>query len=168
MLLHMDEIFENQMRCEVIGGAGISFDNKGGGEKNTNNARGDREVDLYSGSVEAGFPSPADDYLEGGLDLHEHLVKRPASTFFVRVSGCSMEGVGIFSGDMLVVDRSLDAKDGDVVLAVLSGEMTVKRLLIKDDQVWLAPSNDRFKPMLVTEDVDFQIWGVCCHVVHEL
>ena len=161
----MNEILDEAMHCEVIGGAGMGYVNRGGGEKE---GSAKRAVDLYSSSVEAGFPSPADDYLEGGLDLHEHLVKRPASTFFVRVSGSSMEGAGIFSGDMLVVDRSLEAKNGDVVLAVLCGEMTVKRLIIKSDGVWLAPSNDRFKPMLVTEDVDFQIWGVCCHVVHEL
>ena len=164
----MDEILDETMQCEIIGGAGMGSSNRGGGEKGNSGDRENRQVDLYGGSVEAGFPSPADDYLEGGLDLHEHLVKHPASTFFVRVSGCSMEGAGIFSGDMLVVDRSLTAKDGDVVLAVLCGEMTVKRLKIKGDQVWLAPSNDRFKAMLITEDVDFQIWGVCCHVVHEL
>jgi DNA polymerase V len=86
---------------------------------------------LFGGKVAAGFPSPADDYVEKSLDLNELLVKRPAATFFVRVQGASMIGAGIHNGDMLVVDRSLEAQSGSVVIAVINGDLTVKRLVIK-------------------------------------
>ena len=84
------------------------------------------ELNLHLVPVVAGFPSPADDYIESKLDLNEHLIRRPAATFFVRVSGDSMQGVGIYSGDLLVVDRSLEPKDGDIAIAVVNGELTVK------------------------------------------
>lgn len=83
---------------------------------------------VFLGRLPAGFPSPADDYIEGKLDLNRHLIKHPAATFFVRVTGNSMTGAGIHSGDLLIVDRSLEPTDGHVVVAVLDGELTVKRL----------------------------------------
>ncbi len=121
---------------------------------------------FYEGGVAAGFPSPADDYLERGLDLHELLVDHPAATFFVRVQGESMSGAGLASGDILIVDRSLTPQSGKVVIALLNGEFTVKRLVRKDKQVSLVPDNPRYKTILVTPEDDFQIWGVVTYVIH--
>ena len=121
---------------------------------------------LYQSRVAAGFPSPADDYVEGQLDLNRYLIDRPAATFFVRVQGDSMLGAGIHPGDLLIVDRSRQADDGRVIIAVLDGELTVKRLRRRKGQVWLHPDNEAYPPLLITEDRDFHIWGVVRHVVH--
>ena len=98
---------------------------------------------LFLVPVTAGFPSPADDYLEGALDLNEYLVKHKAATFFWRVTGDSMTGVGIHSGDLLIVDRSLEPKDGNVIIAVLDGELTVKRIEIHDGKLFLVPGANK-------------------------
>ncbi|MBW7865064.1 MAG: translesion error-prone DNA polymerase V autoproteolytic subunit [Candidatus Hydrogenedentes bacterium] len=116
--------------------------------------------------VEAGFPSPADDYTERSLDLNELMVKRPEATFFVRVKGDSMAGADIRSGDILVVDRSLDARDGHVVVAVLDGEFTVKRLRCRGGRVLLEPENNAYRPIEVGPDQDFQVWGVVTYAIH--
>ena len=120
---------------------------------------------LYTSRIAAGFPSPADDHLEAPLDLNEHLVKHPAATFVVRVDGDSMTGAGIYNGDLLVVDRSLDAKSGSVVVAVVNGEMTVKRLLIDRKRIRLVPENPAYKPIEIREVSDLVIWGVVAHVI---
>jgi len=116
--------------------------------------------------VEAGFPSPADDYVERALDLNELMVQHPEATFFVRVKGNSMMEADIHSGDILVVDRSRDAKDGCVVVAVLDGEFTVKQLRYRDEQVLLLPANRKYRPIVITPDRDFQVWGVVTYVIH--
>lgn len=121
---------------------------------------------FYEGGVAAGFPSPADDYLERELDLHELLVDHPAATFFVRVQGESMSGAGLASGDILIVDRSLSPQSGKIVVALLNGEFTVKRLLREGEQVSLVPDNPRYKSIVVTSEDDFQIWGVVTYVIH--
>ncbi len=126
------------------------------------------QILLFSGPVSAGFPSPASDYIEGRLDLNEHLVKHPAATFFVRAGGDSMQGAGIFGGDILVVDRSLKPSDMCVVIAALDGEFTVKRLRISDGKAALLPENPKYGPIEITEDSDFRIWGVVTHVIHGL
>lgn len=118
--------------------------------------------------VAAGFPSPADDYIEGHLDLNSRLVKHPAATFFVRVTGDSMIGAGIHPGDILIVDRSLEPADKKIVIAVINGELTVKRMRIKDGTVTLVPENDAFDPVPVDRDASFEIWGVVTSVIHEL
>lgn len=123
---------------------------------------------LYTCPVSAGFPSPADDYLEGKLDLNQHLIKHPVATFFVRVSGDSMINVGIHDGDLLVVDRSLDPQDGRVIVAVVNGEMLVKRLRMKLQQIYLVAENPSYPSLLITEAMDFQVWGVVTNVVHAL
>jgi DNA polymerase V len=123
---------------------------------------------LFEGNVPAGFPSPAADYEESSLDLNKYLVKNPAATYFVRVSGESMTGAGIFPGDMLIVDRSLDAKNGSVVIAALDGELMVKRIRIKGSHVSLASENERYKPIDVSGQEDFAIWGVVTNVIHAL
>ena len=123
---------------------------------------------LYMTSIEAGFPSPADDYIEGKLDLNEHLIKHPAATFFVRVSGESMIKAGIYPGDILIVDRSLEAVDKKIVIAVVDGELTVKRLRIRSGKPSLEPENDRFAPIEIKPDMSFDIWGVVTNVIHKV
>jgi len=125
-------------------------------------------VSLLTERVAAGFPSPADDFLEGQLDLNEHLIRHPAATFFVRVTGDSMVGAGIHSGDMLIVDRALEPTDKKVVIAVVNGELTVKRLQKQRDRLILIPENDAYKPIIVEEGTDFEIWGVVTNVIHSL
>lgn len=109
--------------------------------------------------VPAGFPSPADDGREG-LDIAAYLVRRPESTYFVRVSGDSMTGACIFDGDLLIVDRSLDARSGDIVIAVLDGEFTVKRLRREGGRIELLPENPRFRKIVLDVGTELEIWGV--------
>jgi DNA polymerase V len=120
---------------------------------------------LYGSRIAAGFPSPADDHLEDALDLNEHLIQHPAATFFVRVRGDSMTGVGIHDGDLLVVDRALEPKSGAIVVAVIDGELTVKRLRIDDGRVWLMPENPAYPPLEIKEGSELVIWGVVAHSV---
>jgi len=121
---------------------------------------------LFGSKIPAGFPSPADDHLEATIDLNRQYVRHPAATFFVRVQGHSMIGAGIHNGDMLVVDRSLDAQSGAIVIAVVNGELTLKRLLINDDEVWLMPENPEFQPLQITDGMELQVWGIVAHVIH--
>lgn len=123
---------------------------------------------LFLASVSAGFPSPAEDYIEGRLDLNKHLIKHPAATFFVRVAGDSMTGSGIHPGDILVVDRAIGPQDGSVVIAVLDGELTVKRISRRDGRLYLVPDNCRYSPLEIIEDMEFEVWGVVTAVVHSL
>ncbi|WP_022949708.1 LexA family protein [Methylohalobius crimeensis] len=120
---------------------------------------------LYGSKVPAGFPSPADDHQEDGLDLNQHLVKHPAATFFVRVEGDSMTGAGIHHGDLLVVDRALEPKSGSIVVAAVNGELTVKRLKVEGERLWLMPEHPDFKPLEIGEGMEFLIWGVVAHAV---
>ncbi|GHE20833.1 LexA family protein [Halomonas urumqiensis] len=117
--------------------------------------------------VRAGFPSPADDHLEAEIDLHAHVVKRPAATYFVRAEGDSMVGDGIHHGDLLVVDRSLEPLPGRVVIVALEGEPTVKRLAHREGGVYLVASNPRFAPIPLAGR-ECEVWGVVTHVVHAL
>lgn len=121
---------------------------------------------FYLSRVAAGFPSPADDYVEKKLDLNEHLVKSPAATFFVRVSGESMTKAGIFHGDLLIVDRSLEVKEGSIIVAILNGEFTVKRFIKRDGRMLLAAENDAYQPIEIHPDMDFEVWGVVTNVIH--
>ena len=121
---------------------------------------------LCSSRVPAGFPSPADDHLEKRLDLNEHLIQHPAATFLVFADGGSMTGAGISPGDLLVVDRSLEAVDGDVVVAVLDGEFTVKRLRLRRGRPLLVPEAKGYEPIQAGEDARFEVWGVVTASVH--
>ena len=123
-------------------------------------------VPLAGSCVAAGFPSPADDYAEQPLDLSAYLVKNPAATMLVRARGASMRDAGINDGDLLVVDRSVEATDGRVVIAVVDGEFTVKRLRRRGGNVWLAAANEKFKDIPVSGDD--MIWGVVVHSIHSL
>jgi len=122
---------------------------------------------LFQTGVQAGFPSPADDYIDKAIDLNELLIQHPAATFFVRVLGDSMQGAGIFSGDVLVVDRSLQASHNKIIVAVLGGEFTVKRLKIEGGQIHLAPENPAYPILPVKDGSDFQVWGVVTYVIHK-
>ncbi len=126
------------------------------------------ELPFFSHRVAAGFPSPADDHLERRLDLNEFLVKRPTSTFFVRVEGTSMINAGIQPDDVLVVDRAEDASDGRIVVAAVDGELTVKRLHKKGARLYLMPENPEYKPIEITGETEFVIWGVVTSVIHKV
>jgi DNA polymerase V len=119
---------------------------------------------MFRAHVPAGFPSPADDHIEGKLDLNEHLVRRPAATFFARASGESMRGVGIFDGDLLIIDRSVTPKPDDIVIAILQGDLTVKRLKKVAGQWHLAAENKEY-PTLPVGEGDCEIWGVVTHSI---
>ena len=121
---------------------------------------------FYQGPLRAGFPSAADDYLDQQLDLNEHLIHHPASTFFVKVKGDSMINAGIHSGDMLIVDRSLEPKHRNIIVAVINGEFTVKRLLKSNGNCQLEPSNPNYPVFQITGSMDFEIWSVVLHVIH--
>jgi len=122
----------------------------------------------YETRISAGFPSPADDYAEKKIDLNEKLVKHPEATFFVKVDGDSMIDCGICSGDILLVDRAVEARDGKIIVAVLNGEFTVKRLKTKNQKYYLVPENQRYRIIEITEEDDFEIWGVVTSVIREM
>lgn len=124
------------------------------------------KLPLYGGKVAAGCPAPTDDYIEGMLDLSEHLIHDPASTFFVRVTGYSMINSGIHPDDILIVDRSLEAHHGKIVIAAVDGELTVKRLYKKQGRVRLMPENDEFEPIEIGPEETLHIWGVVTNVIH--
>ena len=123
---------------------------------------------LFMIPVEAGFPSPAEDYIQGELDLNKHLVKHPAATFFVRVAGDSMVDAGIHPGDMLIVDRAIEHADKKVVIAVINGDLTVKRIRMIKGKIFLMPENENYKPIQIEEGMNFEIWGIVTNVIHPL
>lgn len=125
------------------------------------------EIPLYLSKVAANFPSPADDYVDLKLDLNEHLISNAAATFIVRAEGDSMKDEGIQSGDLLIVDRSVNPSHGKVVVAAVNNELTVKKLFIDNDKIKLLPANDAYKPIEITEEQSFLIWGVVTFVIHK-
>ena len=125
------------------------------------------EVPLFTAGVSAGFPSPADDFVDRSLDLNEYLIKHPAATFFVRVDGNSMIGSGIHPGDILIVDKALEPHDGSIVIAVVNGEFTVKRFKRERGRCWLVPENPASAPIEIAGDMQLEIWGVVTYVIHK-
>ncbi len=123
---------------------------------------------LYASYVAAGFPSPCDDHLEKKLDLNEHLIQHPSSTFFVRAQGNSMVKAGIQDGDLLIVDRKLFPKEGSIIVASLHGELTVKRLRYDKEGIYLCPENEAYAPIRVTDTDHFTVWGVVTNAIHSL
>jgi DNA polymerase V len=123
---------------------------------------------LYGCKVAAGFPSPADDYVESYLDLNRYLIHHPAATFFVRASGDSMKNAGIHDGDLLIVDRSITATHGRIVIAAVNSELTVKRLSSISGKLKLLPENENYRPITITDNVDFYIWGVVIHTIRSV
>ncbi len=127
-----------------------------------------QELPLFGMPIQAGFPSPADDWQEGKIDLNQFLVKHPAATYLLRVSGSSMKNAGITEGDILLVDCSLEAKHRDIVIANVDGEMTVKRLHKTTKRTALIAENDDYAPIEVTAGMEFSIWGVVKHVIKSI
>lgn len=123
---------------------------------------------LFNCRVAAGFPSPADDYIEQSLDLNQLLIQKPAATFFVRAEGDSMIGAGIHNNDILVVDRSIEAVSNKVVICALDGELTVKRLVNKQGGMVLMAENPLYPDIQIREETDMTIWGVVTNVIHPL
>jgi DNA polymerase V len=125
------------------------------------------ERPLAGVGISAGFPSPAEDYEEVSLDLNKALIKHPAATFYARVKGSSMMDAGILDGDLLVIDKSLDPKNGDIAVCFLDGEFTVKRIAQIDDVLYLMPANEQYQPIRISEESDFQVWGIVAFVIHK-
>ena len=123
------------------------------------------KIPLFLERVSAGFPSPAEDYIEKTLDLNELCIQHPAATFFVRVQGESMTEAGIFPGDVLVVDRSLQARHGDIIIASLETEMTVKQLHLSPPPARLLPRNPCYKAIVIGDDMVLEVFGVVTNVV---
>ncbi|MBR5398690.1 MAG: translesion error-prone DNA polymerase V autoproteolytic subunit [Bacteroidales bacterium] len=123
---------------------------------------------VADGGICAGFPSPAQDYVESGIDLNRELVKNPAATFFGRVKGDSMTGAGIEDGDIIVIDKSLEASEGDIAVCFLDGEFTLKRIHIEKDVLWLVPENPKYKKIKVTADQHFMVWGVVTYSIKDV
>jgi DNA polymerase V len=127
-----------------------------------------REVPLFGCPIPAGFPSPADDHLDPAFDLTRFLFRNPASTFLARVSGDSMTGAGIHPGDLVAVDRALRPGHGSIVVAVVEGEHTIKRLQLRAGVPWLVAENSRYPPLPVNPETGLVVWGVVTHVIHSL
>ena len=125
-------------------------------------------IPLFSCRVPAGFPSPADDHIEQQIDLNEHLVTHPAATFMVRAVGDSMKDAGIFSGDLLLVDRSVTPANGKIVIASVDGALTVKRLFVAKDKMLLKPENKDYPDIEVTLADQAMIWGVVISVIRQV
>lgn len=128
------------------------------------------DVPFADGGVRAGFPSPAQDYMSESIDLNRLIVRHKESTFYARVAGESMRDAGIFDGDIVVIDKGLEARDGDYIVAYIDGEFTLKRYKLDARRhcAWLMPANDAFKPIQVTEANDFMIWGVVTYSIKKL
>ncbi len=137
-------------------------------------------TDIYSGNIdrtsgqdtnrfrkETGFPSPARDHFEKPLSLDEYIIKRPAATFFVRVKGDGLNKIGIFSGDILVVDRSISASPGHLIVAILEGEMVVRKLVKQGKTTYLSRKKSLDNATKITDMLDFEVWGVVSHAIHK-
>ena len=126
------------------------------------------ELPYYDTKVQAGFPSPAEDHLEQRLDLNKLVIDNPSATFFVRVAGESMRGIGITDGDILVVDRSIENWENRIVVAVIDSEFTIKRFTKRNGKVVLEAENPDYPPIKITEEMDFSVWGVVCWTLKKL
>jgi len=132
--------------------------------------RADIELErpLIGSEIPAGFPSPAQDYIEESLDLNKHLISHPIATYFVRVEGYSMVNAGIYPGDILIVDRAIEPAHKKIVIAIVDGELTVKRLFQKKGKWFLAPENPEYDSLEITGDMSFKIWGVVIYAIHKM
>jgi DNA polymerase V len=123
------------------------------------------ELPFMDGGIAAGFPSPAQDYIDLKIDLNTELITNPSSTFYARVKGTSMQDAGIMDGDILVIDKSLEPKDGDTAVCFIDGEFTLKYIKFETDVIYLVPANSKFEPIKVTEDNNFCIWGIVTYSI---
>jgi DNA polymerase V len=124
-----------------------------------------RELPFASGGIKAGFPSPAADFEGDQISLDKFLVKNPLATFYARADGTSMMGAGIDDGDIMVIDRSLEPRDGKIAVCCIDGEFTVKRIRIEKDGLLLLPENPAFQPIKVTEENKVMVWGIVTYVI---
>ena len=122
---------------------------------------------VFLDKVSAGFPSPVTDYMENKLDLNEYLIRHPAATFIVKASGSSMVNADIYSGDLLIVDRSVTPKSNNIVIASIFGDLTVKKLKKKEKSFFLISANDEYPSIEVKEEMECFIWGVVTYIIHE-
>lgn len=125
----------------------------------------EQALPLVEGGISAGFPSPAQDYIDLSLDLNKELITNPSSTFFGRVKGSSMIDAGIEDGDLLVIDKSLEPQNGDTTVCFIDGEFTLKYVKIDKDEIFLIPANRDFKPIRITAENNFCIWGVVTYSI---
>lgn len=123
------------------------------------------ELPYVDVGISAGFPSPADDFIELTIDLNRELIKHKDSTFFAKVKGNSMKNAGIFDGDLLIIDKSLAPQDGKIAICQIDGDFTVKRIKKENDVVWLIAENEDYKPIKVTEENELMIWGIVIHSI---
>tara|TARA_B100000809_G_scaffold62501_1_gene59273 strand:- start:1720 stop:2169 length:450 start_codon:yes stop_codon:yes gene_type:complete len=122
-------------------------------------------LQLVENGISAGFPSPADDFLDASIDLNKTLIKNKDATFYGRVKGDSMIGGGLSDGDLLIIDKSIEPKNGKIAVCFIDGEFTVKRIKIEKELIWLIPENKNYQPIKVTADNDFVIWGIVTNVI---
>jgi len=120
----------------------------------------------FENGVSAGFPSPAEDHMHSKIDLNNLLIENPSATYYVRVNGDSMLGAGILSGDLLIVDRSIEVNNNCIVVAHLDGEFTVKRIKKIKKKIFLQAENNNYKPIEITKEMDFELFGVVAHAIH--
>lgn len=123
------------------------------------------ELPFVDVGISAGFPSPADDFIELTIDLNRELIKHKDSTFFAKVKGNSMKNAGIFDGDLLIIDKSLEPQDGKIAICQIDGDFTVKRIKKENDVVWLIAENEDYNPIKVTEENELMIWGIVIHSI---
>lgn len=123
------------------------------------------EIPLLSLGISAGFPSPANDFIDISIDLNRDLIKHPSATFFGRVKGESMKDIGIGDGDLLIIDKSLTPTNGKVAVCFIDGDFTVKRIKLENNKCWLMPANVNYHPIEINEQNDLQIWGIVIHVI---
>ena len=125
-------------------------------------------IPIFSDAVQAGFPSPSEDHMDMDLNLNDHLVQNPSATFCVKAIGESMKDAGIQSGDIMIVDKSLEPQNRSIVLVVIDGEFTVKRVNLNNKELYLIPENSNFSPIKITEEMDFKVWGVVTYIIHKV
>ncbi len=123
------------------------------------------ELPFFEAGINAGFPSPAADFLDNSIDLNKHLIKNPSSTFIAIAKGVSMKNIGIDDGDLLILDKSLEPKNGVIAACVIDGEFTLKRLMVKAKEVYLIPENEDFKPIKISEYNDLKIWAILTYSI---
>ena len=125
-------------------------------------------IPITESGISAGFPSPADDFLDLSIDLNKELIKNAPTTFYGRVKGDSMQGAGFDDGDLLIIDKSLEPADGKIAVCFIDGDFTVKRIKIKKDCLWLVAENEKYSPIKVTADNDFVIWGMVTNLIKSI
>ena len=125
------------------------------------------KLPLISGSISAGFPSPAADFMDTSIDLNNFLIKHPSTTYIAFVDGVSMTDAGIGDKDLLVIDKSLEPQDGKIAVCIIDGDFVLKRLKVDKSGIWLMPANNEFKPTKITEYQNFEIWGIVTHSIQK-